>query len=207
MTFLAIPLDPAVSQSIYAGLAPLRAICPAVLWEHPADYHITLRFLGRCSDDQKADLIRQLEQAAPQVSSHCLQVGELGFFPPRHHRAVLWVGVMTVPPALVTLAQQLEVWARRLGFGPDDTPFVPHITVARCFPQDFEILRTQMSLFKCPLPDTWRVTHYALIARHRERTVGHSAPVYDEYCAIPFHLGSDSLICPSNVDPGHGSPT
>ena len=60
MTFLAIPVDPAVSHSIHAGLEPLRAICPDILWEHPADYHVTLRFLGRCTGAQIANLVLQL---------------------------------------------------------------------------------------------------------------------------------------------------
>jgi len=191
MTFLAIRVNPMVSQSTSARLAPMRAAFPEVLWEHPADYHITLRFFGRCSDAQNADLIRQLEQAAPQASSHCLQVGELGFFPPRHHRAVLWVGVTTSPPSLVALARQLEVWARDLGFAPDAKPFVPHITVARCSVREFATLSSQISAFKCPEPDTWRVTHYALMVRRRERTVEQGEPVYGEYCAVPLHRSED----------------
>jgi 2'-5' RNA ligase len=192
MTFLAIPVDPAVSHSIHAGLEPLRAICPDILWEHPADYHVTLRFLGRCTGAQIANLVLQLGGEAPKVSSVFLQVGELAFFPPRHGRAVLWVGVRTVPQALEDLAQQLDVWAVAKGFTPDKKPFAAHITVARCSAKDYQVLKSKLGVFQCPSPVTWPVTHYALMSRHCDRAFGRFEPVYLKYCAIPL-LKIDAL--------------
>jgi 2'-5' RNA ligase len=184
MAFLALPIGPRVSRSIQAGLEPIRAICPAIRWEQTADYHITLCFLGACSEDKLAQITESLRLRAPQAPIHRLQVGELSFFPERHGRAVLWVGVKELPVPLLKLTQDLEAWARDMGFAPGFRPFVPHITVGRCSIQQYEAIKSQLSAFQCPHPDSWTVTQYALMTRspNGHRTLGE--PIYQQRFSV-----------------------
>jgi 2'-5' RNA ligase len=184
MAFLALPLDPRVSQSILAGLDPLRSTCPEIKWQQTADYHITLRFLGACPEDKLAQIIESLRLIAPSAPMHQLQVGELSFFPERHGRAIIWVGIKKMPPPLMKLAHDLEAWARGMGFTPEFRPFVPHITVGRCSTLEYTAIKSQLSAFQCPHPDIWDVTKYALMILSPDGHSTHGEPIYQQRISI-----------------------
>lgn len=192
MAFLALPIGPRVSRSIQAGLEPLRAIFPEIKWEQTADYHITLRFLGACSEDTLAQIIGSLRLRAPQAPMHQLQVGELSFFPKPHGRAILWLAVKEVPLPLMKLVQDLEAWARGMGFTPEVRPFVPHITIGRCSTQEYAAIKSQLSAFQCPLPDTWDVTKYALMIRSPDGHRTHGETIYQQRFSVVLDEPSPS---------------
>jgi 2'-5' RNA ligase len=76
-----------------------------------------------------------------------------GFFPNARRPRVLWVGV-EAPGALQELGKKIESAMERHGFGREDRPFTPHLTLAR---------------FKSPRPQPGLER---LLAEHRDESLG-----------------------------------
>lgn len=92
----------------------------------PANYHITLEFIG----DADADTRAALETAAGRLSIEPfkLTLGRFGYWArPR----ILWFGPHHLPPELLGLAYQLRTVAGQCGVEPDTRPYRPHVTLAR----------------------------------------------------------------------------
>ena len=100
----------------------------AARWTHPDDFHITLRFLGSCSDSEAAVVERALtELRHPPVG--CV-LGGLGVFPAEDpaQAEILWLGAQPVA-ALKALKEAVDA---RLGPDPQgERGFHPHVTLAR----------------------------------------------------------------------------
>lgn len=120
-TALEIPADIATQLSLHrGGLIGAR-------WIEPADYHITLRFLG----DVDRRLANDVDEFLSDVSADPFPVtlDSLGSFGGDKPRAVF---ARVVPsPQLAELQGDLERLMRRLGLPPEARKFVPHVTLAR----------------------------------------------------------------------------
>jgi 2'-5' RNA ligase len=91
-----------------------------------ANLHITLAFLGNQSPEQRSCL----ETAATLVTapSFELVIDRLGHWPrPR----IFWAGPSTVPDALTTLVERLNLALAGCGYQPEPRRFQAHITLAR----------------------------------------------------------------------------
>jgi RNA 2',3'-cyclic 3'-phosphodiesterase len=124
--FLALDLPTALIDDV-------RAICvglPAARWTSPAQWHVTLRFLGDTSDDAERALRVQLRQV--RFAGFEVALRGVGLFPSSSGRTppqVLWAGV-TPAPAVEALKRAINV---TLGPDPesDVRGFFPHLTLAR----------------------------------------------------------------------------
>lgn len=100
-------------------------------WEHPNDYHITLRFIGDADDPtaaRYADALRTV-QAVP----FSLSLSRVGRFPDDETRLpkVLWVGV-DPSPDLMALQRAVSDVLDAQGLPKDKfAGYTPHITIAR----------------------------------------------------------------------------
>jgi 2'-5' RNA ligase len=93
----------------------------------PADnIHLTLAFLG----DVPEERVPQLESIARSVPGRIfnLRLDRLGSF---KQARVGWIGCEAMHPDLVALERELAQGLRAAGFGLDDRPFAPHVTLAR----------------------------------------------------------------------------
>jgi len=99
----------------------------------PANWHLTLRFLGETPPERRAALVRALEEADPGPG-FTLGFGGLGAFPRPARAAVLWLGVEEGTSALGALAGVAEAAAQRAGFPAETRPFSPHLTLSRIRP-------------------------------------------------------------------------
>lgn len=99
----------------------------------PANWHLTLRFLGETPPERSAALVRALEEADPGPG-FTLGFGGLGAFPRPARAAVLWLGVEDGAAALGALAGVAEAAAQRAGFPLETRPFSPHLTLSRIRP-------------------------------------------------------------------------
>ena len=88
--------------------------------------HITLAFLGQCSEVQRqcySDAVSGIP-----MESFDLQLDYLGAW---ERRGILWLGSSRIPPSLLALVKELNAALARCGFEPDKKPFVPHVTLSR----------------------------------------------------------------------------
>lgn len=142
MAFLAFRLDPALQRAIDLYLEPWRQRWPSAAWEHPADYHLTLRFLGGMPREQlQVWTERFAADPWPQVAPLSLSWQGSGCFPKGREGHVLWLGLAAASVRLFALQEALEERVRELGLRPETRPYRPHLTVARCRPADRELLQ------------------------------------------------------------------
>lgn len=113
----------------------------------PADWHITLHFIGAVPRTRLDELKSALE--AP-VTPFELRFGEPMLWP--HGLAVLLP--MAVPPALQRLHDQLGVRLRQLGLRTDERAYRPHLTLAR---------RAERAAPAAPPAWGWHVGGYVLM--------------------------------------------
>lgn len=138
--FLGVPLADEVREALrehlrgaFPGGIPGRAVVPA-------NWHLTLRFLGDTDEGQ----LRRLTGALGGVElgpRFAMVLGGLGAFPKPRRAAVLWVGVDEGAEPLKRIAAMAEEAARAAGFPAERKPFSPHLTLSRLQPpRDLEPL-------------------------------------------------------------------
>ncbi|HYH81047.1 MAG TPA: RNA 2',3'-cyclic phosphodiesterase [Longimicrobium sp.] len=99
----------------------------------PANWHLTLRFLG----DTPADRLRSLRDELRRVDAgprFGLSLAGLGAFPRPARASVLWIGVGEGGAELRALAANVEAAAVRAGFAAEPKPYSPHLTLSRLNP-------------------------------------------------------------------------
>lgn len=116
-----------IPDEICAELHNLHHPLPGARWIKPADFHLTLRFVGDINTALAREFVANLASVA--VDAFELTVSGLGAFGGEDPRAI-WAGVAP-SSALVALAQAHEKAARAAGLPPDKRGFKPHITLAR----------------------------------------------------------------------------
>jgi 2'-5' RNA ligase len=117
------PDDPVRHALLHWQTANLPA---AVRWQHRADLHLTLHFLGLVAQD-RLDALCALG-AGLRAEGFELILDELGHWP---RPQVLWAGPAETAPELVELHARLGAGLQALGFEPDSRPFAAHVTLAR----------------------------------------------------------------------------
>lgn len=120
-TGLEIPADVASALSQHrGGLTGSR-------WMEPADYHITLRFLGDVDGTTARDVYRFLDDIRrPRFNVTLEGLDSFGGDKPRSVFARV-----TPTPQLAALQADHEKLMRRLGLPPEKRKFTPHVTLAR----------------------------------------------------------------------------
>jgi 2'-5' RNA ligase len=122
-----------------------------VRWQHRADLHLTLHFLGVVEPER----IAALSNLGDSIGLDCfgLVLDEIGYWPgPR----VLWCGPTSPAAGLGELHRRLGEGLEAQGFAAEKRPYRPHVTLAR---------RVGASADYRPLaPVSWVVSEWALVA-------------------------------------------
>jgi 2'-5' RNA ligase len=121
-----------------------------VRWQHRADLHLTLHFLG----DVDAALVDDLRHLGDDVglSRFTIMLDEIGYWP---RPQVLWAGPTLAPGELVALYRRLEPGLQALGLETERRTYRPHLTLARKLGRRFDWQ---------PLPPlAWQVNEMALV--------------------------------------------
>jgi 2'-5' RNA ligase len=93
----------------------------------PADYHITLRFVGDVDRQIAHDIAETLDEIRrPPVD---VRFDGLSWFGGDKPRAI--VSKIRLDPALIELQAEHERRMRRIGLDPETRKFTPHVTLAR----------------------------------------------------------------------------
>lgn len=122
-----------------------------VRWQHRADFHLTLHFLGRIEAPVLPELVK-LGASAPRVGFGIV-LDEVGHWA---RPQVLWCGPSSPGASLAELHRYLGDRLPGIGLTPETRPFKPHVTLARNVksPPDHRPLA----------PISWAVREWALVA-------------------------------------------
>lgn len=116
-----------VPDEITSYLSRVRGGLPGARWVDPADYHLTLRFIG----DIDRRIAREIEDELSEIARQPIAVmlSGLGVFGGVKPHTV-YASIAPNRP-LLDLQAESERCLRRLGLKPEQRKFTPHITLAR----------------------------------------------------------------------------
>jgi 2'-5' RNA ligase len=144
--FIAVELPATLRARIINYVDSLRSVVPEVRasWAREDNLHLTLKFLGDTSVARIETLSQVAQRAANTVAPFEIVVEGCGSFPERGQPRVLWIGVLSEPPAvaggpdlpasplpLCSLHSALEDECATAGFAREPRDFHPHLTIAR----------------------------------------------------------------------------
>lgn len=128
--FVALNLPASVREEIREAVDPLRDSGYPVRWTEPANYHLTLKFLGNVAGDRVPLVQKVLARVAAETGPFPLVLEGIGAFPTIRRPQVLWLGA-DPSPALRCLKQDLEWGFADHGFERETRAFHPHLTLGR----------------------------------------------------------------------------
>jgi 2'-5' RNA ligase len=129
--FVAVLLDEAIRRSVAAQIDRLRPLSKAVAWVPPHNLHLTLRFLGDQTEEQLAEVVPALEEAASGVPHFTLGLKGLGAFPGPEHPRTLWVGVSDGAQEVQRLQARVAEALERRGTPIEVRAWLAHVTIGR----------------------------------------------------------------------------
>jgi RNA 2',3'-cyclic 3'-phosphodiesterase len=127
--FIALTLNSAVIEKIAGASTQLRAEIAGVRWVTPANFHLTIKFLGSLDEALIERIQKTLEQQLRPFPRFTISAKGLGVFPGPKRPRVLWVGLNS--DRLVSLASRVESALQPLGFATESRAFTPHLTIGR----------------------------------------------------------------------------
>ncbi len=128
--FVAVRLSPEVDDAIAAFQSDLRRLGTDISWTAPANFHLTLRFLGnRVAPELVESMIEGLRPIATATMPFTVHARGAGAFPSLNRPRVIWIGL--VSDHLGELAAQVEALSAECGLEPENRRFTPHLTIGR----------------------------------------------------------------------------
>ncbi len=129
--FIAIKPDSTVFNAIKAFQMELRSACPykEIRWVNPAQFHLTLQFLGETSQSDLPKLISNMKTVAEKSKPFNLHYEGVGYFGSAIKPRVLWLSTKKSSELKELFNQILTATT----FLPIENPgrLTPHITLAR----------------------------------------------------------------------------
>jgi len=130
--FVAFELNESIRESLEDVQRELRRLDGLrVKWTDPANFHLTLQFLGSISREQLSSVVQVVDRSGKQAAGMELDIQGLGLFGPQHRPRVVWAGVRETRGLLQSLASHLRGEFAKLGWAREERPFHPHITLGR----------------------------------------------------------------------------
>jgi RNA 2',3'-cyclic 3'-phosphodiesterase len=129
--FVAVLLDEPTKRAVSAQIERLRPLSKAVAWVPAHNLHLTLRFLGDQTEEQLAELVPALEEAASGVPAFTLSLRGLGAFPGLEHPRSLWVGVSDGAQEVLRLQTRVAEALERRGTPIEARAWQAHVTIGR----------------------------------------------------------------------------
>jgi len=131
--FVAISMPEAVRDKVLSSQQELQRMLPrdAVRWTNPAQFHLTLRFLG----DVPVERVPALQEAVNAVCARApalrLRAQGIGFFPNARSPRVIWIGIHDGEGRLADLQKKIEFAVQSFAPGPAAEKFAGHVTLGR----------------------------------------------------------------------------
>lgn len=129
--FVGIALSEEAKEQLSQKVLRIKRDVPFQRWVHKEDYHVTLHFLGDCTEQKVEAVITALENTPTLVSDFTLRIGRWGTFGRQNQPRILWANFVDVSSPLIQLHSHVTHLLTPIGFPPENRPYRPHITVAR----------------------------------------------------------------------------
>jgi 2'-5' RNA ligase len=130
--FVAFEVPAGVRREVARRVEAARRDLPTGRWVDAEKLHLTLLFLGETPEAEVPALAERLAPVFARRPPLPLRLAGGGTFPPRRPARVAWVGVEAPPELLPLQADVTGAAVAALGFTPEERPYHPHITLARC---------------------------------------------------------------------------
>jgi len=128
--FLAIKFSEEFKKQIADLIDKLRTITPDVKYVDPRNAHITLVFLGSCTEAEIAKIAAVAKLATKNQNRFNLKFSGIGFFPSFNLPKIIWVsGEESIN--LISLQKNLKKQLKISGFVIEERAFIPHVTIGR----------------------------------------------------------------------------
>lgn len=102
-----------------------------VKWEHPDQFHATIKFLGDMDERALPDVLATVRGAVANFSPLTISFQTLGAFPTIYQPRIVWVSCNDSDGSLLDMKELLDSMLLRLGFPKDEQIFHPHVTLGR----------------------------------------------------------------------------
>jgi 2'-5' RNA ligase len=128
--FVAVDIPGEVRRRLAGAVDTLHDALPGARWVVPANWHLTVKFLGSVYPRLREWVGDRVADAASRAEPFETRLTELGAFPSPRRARVLWAGLEDPQGRFAALAGDLD---RLLEpeFRVEKRPFTAHLTVAR----------------------------------------------------------------------------
>ena len=151
-------------------------------WSPPAQWHVTLAFMGAAPERVVEDLVGRVGEVAGRTGPVPLTLAGGGCFPDVSRARVLFAGVAG-GEALEPLARAVRSACAVVGAAPEGGPFRAHVTLGR-FGRPVDATRWVRVLETYAGP-AWTADTVSVVASHLPRERGHR-PRYEVLAHLPL---------------------
>jgi RNA 2',3'-cyclic 3'-phosphodiesterase len=129
-TFVAVFPPPAIREALFRVARDLPA-SKAFRLIGPEKLHLTLKFLGNVAEDDLSRVAQALEPLRERHEPFEVSISGFEAFPSERKARILWAGVGEGSEPLRAVALSVEDLLEPAGFGREQRPYVPHLTLGR----------------------------------------------------------------------------
>ena len=129
--FIAIEISEELKGALERIESHLKYAGADIKWAKPDSIHLTLKFLGDITEEQRKEISGKLDEISKSVQPFDVTLKDIGAFPKIEHPRVIWVGLDNGAAQSVEIASRVEAALSTLGFAKEDRAFSPHLTIGR----------------------------------------------------------------------------
>jgi 2'-5' RNA ligase len=183
--FIAVPIGEQFREYLIKECIVLQKKFSFQKWTDPADFHVTLKFLGDTTFDQIQRIHKYLNDLSSVISPFELYHLGWGVFGPQTAPSILWAGIGGEVSSLHILQQKVDESLINIGFMQETRAFHPHITIARRYKGKLNTPLNQYLPITSVPPIHWQVNEIKLYQSHLQKK-----PMYEEIAS--FNLGIEA---------------
>jgi len=181
--FIAVELPEGVRQALGQMQRELAVARADVKWVEQENLHVTMRFLGEITEEQRQAVERLLTRIAAHTPPIQVRLSELGAFPSVASPRIIWVGIEMGHEVLAAIASELAEGLVSLEIPPEERPFTAHVTLGRVrSPKNQGQLTTQLRELNWKSPQPFCAEGLTLF----QSTLSASGPIYTALATCAF---------------------
>ncbi|HUO07218.1 MAG TPA: RNA 2',3'-cyclic phosphodiesterase [Phycisphaerae bacterium] len=129
--FIAIDIPSDIADKIAAIQRILADTKADIAWVSPANYHITIKFLGELDDALLPEITARMNRAAAEVPAFPLEAEGIDKLPEKGPTRVIISRILSPDQRLTKLHRLLDSAIGGMGLPMDTRVLVPHLTLGR----------------------------------------------------------------------------